>query len=568
MPIRVRYNNDVNQECTLRPSPLASVSTNILKNGAGDAFGVNYTITLNGTLIAQEGSPYAFDQQSTRYPFFTFTGATPTSIGPYGAFDNNRSHFSNNRPPRQEVSAREALDAIESKQKAIRALFAKDGQRLEITDWNDDQATIVCYPRVLDISFEEGIYVDTVNFSITLEADTLLNDGDLVDTEGSLIAEDNLPREGKTETQLLEDLNGAFVADFSEDWSIELDEGAGESPELPRSYRITHNLSATGKTHYTPDQEKLPAWEQARKFVTHRLTDPVSLSGQYINIPGLIGSGSLNLIESYRGFNHTRTEQVSESNGTYSVTETYLIASGTAYENYNMSINSSNSSPYISVTIDGNIKGLQQIPASGFGTTSGTTAYEAALEKYHKVTNSGVFGIGSNIFKRANNSVAVQLNSQPLSTAISANQYNGEITYNIQFDNRPTNVISGVLTENISVNDTYPGDVFAIIPVIGRETGPVIQYIGGRTEYRRDITIDLLLDYTKLGYGSDRAALLLRKPSVVEPTATQLGNLIRELSPANEVGIRKYFLSPPQESWNPKEGSYNISLSWTYELDK
>ena len=190
------------------------------------------------------------------------------------------------------------------------------------------------------------------------------------------------------------------------------------------------------------------------------------------------------------------------------------------------------------------------------------------MEKYHKVTNSGVFGIGSNIFKRANNSVAVQLNSQPLSTAISANQYNGEITYNIQFDNRPTNVISGVLTENISVNDTYPGDVFAIIPVIGRETGPVIQYIGGRTEYRRDITIDLLLDYTKLGYGSDRAALLLRKPSVVEPTATQLGNLIRELSPANEVGIRKYFLSPPQESWNPKEGSYNISLSWTYELDK
>jgi hypothetical protein len=568
MPIRVRYNNDPSQECTLRPSPLASISTNILKNGAGDAFGVNYTITLNGTLIAEEGSPYAFDQQGNRYPFYSFSGPTPTQVGPYASFDNNRSHFDSNRPPRQQVSAREALDAIESKQKAIRALFAKDGQRLEITDWNDDQATVVCYPRVLDISFEEGIYVDTVNFSITLEADTLLNDGGLVDTEGSIIAKDNLPREGKTEAELLESLEGAFIADFSEDWSVELEESVGESPDLPRSYRITHNLSATGKTHYKPDNEKLPAWQQARNFITHRLTDPASLSGQYLNIPGLIGSGSLDLIESYRGFNHTRTEQVSESNGTYSITETYLIASGTAYENYNMSISSSNSSPYISVTIDGNIKGLSQINASGYGLSSVTSAYEEALNKYHKVTNSGVFGVGSDVFKRANNSVAVQLNSQPLSTAISTNQYTGDITYNIQFDNRPTNIISGVLTENISVNDTYPGDVFAVIPVIGRATGPVIQYIGGRTEYRRDVTIDLLLDYPKLSYGSNRADLLLRKPSVVEPTATQLGNLINELSPANEVGVRKYFLSPPQESWNPKEGSYNISLSWTYELDK
>jgi hypothetical protein len=148
------------------------------------------------------------------------------------------------------------------------------------------------------------------------------------------------------------------------------------------------------------------------------------------------------------------------------------------------------------------------------------------------------------------------------------NENTGEITYNLSFDNRPTNIVSGVLSEQITINDTYPGDVFAVIPVLGRPTGPVLQYIGGRTEYRRDVQLNLLMDYTKIPYGSTRNSLLLKKPSVIEPTASQISKLIQELSPEGEQGVRKYFLSPPQESWSPKEGSYNISLSWVYELDK
>jgi len=575
MPIRIRYQNDENQECTIRPTPLASISTNILKNGAGEAFGVNYTITLNGTLIGDLGSPYSFKQDGSRYPFYEpIPGATPTLVGPYGSFDSNRSHYhdaAQDRPPRQQVASEEALDALESKQKALRALFSRDGQRFELSDWNDDEATIICYPRLVDISFEEGLYVDITKYSITLEADTLLDKTLSVDTEGSLIARDGLAREGTKEYQLLASLSGAFVSSFSEDWAIEVDEAMAESVDSPRSYRITHNLSATGKTHYGVDELgdpiKYKAWEQARSFVQNRLSD--DLSASYLNVPGLIGSGSLNLIDSYQGYNQIRTENVSASEGTYSVSETYLIASGSAYENYDMSATTSTDSPYVSVSINGSIKGLSQIPASGYNKPGdGLSAYDTALSKYHSVTNNGSFGINSDVYKRVNNAVAVQVNSQPTNTNISMNEHAGTISYALQFDTRPTNIISGVLTENISVTDTYPGDVFAVIPVIGRSTGPIIQYIGGRTEYRRDVSIDLTLDYPKLSYGSNRSSLLLRKPSVVEPTATQLASLLEELSPMNEAGVRKYYLSPPQENWNPKDGSYNLSLSWTYELDK
>lgn len=565
MAVRVYFNNDQNQPCTIRPSPLVSISTNILKNGAGESFGITYTINLNGTLLADQGTPYAVKHDNvTRYPFFPDGGSIPNSIGPYGTFDSNRSHFEDNRPPKQLMATLESSQAIFAKQKALRALFTKDGQLLEITDFSTDLPAILCYPRVISISFDEGVYVDRCSYTITLEADTLLNQDYKVDFDGTLVPNSSGVLINKTESELINNYNAAFINDYSEEWSIETDDTTGESLQTPRTYRVSHSVNATGKTHYTANGVEA-AWKQAKKFVQARLANNVS---SYPNIMGKIGSGTINLVESYGGFNHTRTEQVSESNGTYSVSENWLLASGSAYENYNMSISSSVDAPFVSVSIDGNIKGLTSISPSGFGISTSGTAYDNALNKYNNITNNGIFGLTSDIYKRADNAVAVQLNSQPRSISLGINEYIGEITYNLQFDNRPTNIISGVLAETISVNDTYPGDIFAVIPVIGRKTGPVLQYIGGRSEYRRDISINLTLDYTKVPYGNGRSTLLLQKPSVVEPIASQLATLIGELSPANEPGIRKYFVSPPSESWNPKEGTYSLNLSWTYELDK
>lgn len=567
MPVQVDYQGDTVQ---ITPAPLVSVSTQILKNGAGEPFGVSYAITLTGTVLDNKGSPYAFyGPNNTLYPFVG--GGSPTVNGPYGSFSTASS------ATQQLVPRGEALTAVMSKQSALRALFAKDGQKLAITDWDTGDPNFVCYPRVISVDFQEGVYVERADYTITLEADTLLfGEGDptsSVENEGSLIASDGVARAGITESELLASLSGAFIADFSEDWAIEVDEAQGESVELPRSYRVTHNINATGKTHFSPPPTpgsspiKYKAWEQAKKFVQHRLSENAT---EYPNIMGKIGSGTVNLVNTYRGFNHTRTENLSESAGTYSVSETWLIASGTAYENYNLSISSSTSAPFVSVSIDGNIKGLTEYSPSGFGgndlNVGSSGAYDNALIKYRLISNNGFFGVGSDIYKRANNVVAVELNSQPKSISLGTNAYTGELTYNLEFDNRPTNIISGVLSEQISVNDTYPGDVFATIPVIGRSTGPVLQYLGSRTEYKRDVSINLLMDYTNLPYTSGNN-LIRFKPSVVQPTAGQIQNLLAYLSPANEPGIRKYFVAPPTESWNPKEGSYAINISWTYELN-
>ena len=571
MPIRVRYQNSSSEECTIRPTPLISISTNILKNGAGEAFGVTYSITLTGSLLPDEGTPYAIHHVGvpSRYAFHGSPSPEPSQVGPYNAFDNNRSHYGLERPPKQKVPTDDSATALLDKQKSLKALFAQDGQRVEITDVRLDQPAVVCYPRLVSIDFSEGIYINRSDYTITLEADTLLTGDDsdaIVDQEGTFIT--GRIQENKTEDQLLGSLSGAFITDFSEDWAIEVDEAQGESTTLPRSYRISHSLNATGKTHYKPNGEKLDAWIQAKTFVQNRMSENIN---GYPNIMGKIGSGTINLVESYGGYNHVRSENLSETAGSYSVTENWLIAYGTAYENYNLSVSTSNSDPFVNVNIDGNIKGLSQLQPSGYGGDGNyqlPNAYDNAILKYNTISNTGEFGVGCDAYKRANIAVGVQLNSQPVSVSLGTNEFTGDITYSLAFNNRPTNIISGVVSETISINDTYPGDIFAVIPVIGRTTGPILQYIGGRSEHKRDVSINLTMDYTKIPYGYQRNPLLLKKPSVIEPTATQLADLLKEISPQGEPGVRKYFVSPPSENWNPKEGTYNFNITFTYELDK
>ena len=464
----------------------------------------------------------------------------------------------------------------------------------------------------MSIEFPEGPFVLRSDYTINLEADVLFH-GDAsslnLDHEGTFIPHASgefasvldTPAIGVTEQDLVVDMSGAFIADFSEDWSIEVDEKGetytdanGVTQIRPKSYRISHSLNATGKKHHMMREdesvEKIPAWESARKFVTQRLHKNAVPSG-YPNILGQISSGVINLMDDYGGFNCVRTENVSESAGTFSVTENWFLASGTAYENYNINLSTSNSAPFVSVNVDGSIKGLSTItpsgemyggiglggPVDGFpqslapgsdGVVTAQSPYNNAVRKYNTISNSGLFGVGSDIYRRANNMVAVQLNSQPLSVSIGSNEYTGELTYSLAFDNRPTNIISGALVETLQVSDTYPGDVFAIVPVIGRATGPILQNIGGRTEYKRDVSLNLVMDYTKIPYGSGRNPLILKKPSVVEPMATQIADLLREVSPNSEPGVRKCFVSPPSETWSPKDGNYSFNISFTYEMDK
>lgn len=572
---------------TIRPCPLVSISFNPYRNKVG-TIGGTYDIVLTGTLISFAGSPLS-------------NGTTRQSYNP--------------KPPTENIpvlGSTGGLSSILEKQNALRELFSADGRKIEISNpYSEDpgsapgEPVLIFYPRLQSINFQEGIYVNTCNYTITLQADYLLDKDEKVITDGlmgnsfepSVLGSNNVSaanyENALTEGQIVKSRQsvsdhineyGGFVEDFSETWSIEAEDGNGITfdpstrTDIIRTYRLTRNVSATGKTSYD-NSGRYEAWQQAKSFIQKQVlkentNNPNGYSSYpKLNLENAFASGFINLaLTNYGGYNHSRTESIDKTGGSYSLVDTWLLSSGTAYENYNLSLSRNLDSSLTSVTIDGKIQGLSSIPASGYvygGTFSSPTGvntpYENAINKYREVSNSGHFGLTSYIFKRAQNAVGVDLNPIPLSIGLGSNEFTGEITYNVQFDTRPSNLVSGVLSENISVQDTYPGDVFAIIPVLGRQTGPVLQYIGSRTEYRRSLTIDIVVADT---YGGTiRQSRLLSKPILIEPYRSSINSVIYQLSPAFEPGIRKYFLEPPSESWDPKEKRYSITLNWIYELD-
>jgi hypothetical protein len=578
----------------LRPSPLVSISNTLLKNKVG-TLGSTYNITLNGNIVV-----------------------------PYGIRQANR------------------LTYIIDQQRYIREVFGEDGQKIElgVPSGVGYGTSIRMFPNITSINFPEGQYIDICPYSISLETPFLFDANNNVLPEGMIgnfsPKQYSTQREAFTKNYNIDTVNnlisewGGLVDDFSDSWSIESDDSYADTKEnysqwnpstvnplydtdsdilVPRSYRLTRNMSATGKTFYASGVGGLVRYEgidQAFKFIQktllceNNLNDPStnqyhSTNGnqKYLLYPGfrkdatiphtnnVFSSGFLNLPNYYKGFNHLRTVNYDRTAGSCSVTDSWILSSGTnALENYVISIDNSNDNIRKTVKINGNIKGLSDIPASGYqeyNYNNANTPYKGALNKYHQITNSGKFGLTSAIFKRAKYMASgVNLNSQPLSLSLATNELTGEITYSADFDDRPLNYFSGVLAENITINDTYPGDIFALIPVIGRSAGPVIQYIRSRTEYKRDVNIEVLLDYTDMampsGYGSDsfninadRTKLLLTKPSLNNPFRENLRQLVIALSPSGDPNVNQFFLNPPQETWSPKEGRYTLSLQWNYE---
>ena len=574
--IIVHYKNS--QPCVIRPTPLVSISQTPIKTKLG-TFGSTYNITLNGAIIAYDGSPF-YD--------------TTTGNGPSGVFTSTQINYqpdgSENRPASEEVSIGNRLDSIFAKQHALRELFALDGQKIEIKSINGSGTPIVCYPSVDSITFDEGQYTDIARYTINLTANTLqdkqgnvLSDGRPLLPSGNYSSTDEYGNPiRQTESDMM-DFYGGFVEDFNDTWAVEVDEGFGQEYTggifTPRAYRVTRNMTATGRVMFL-DGTRHEAWSQAQKFLKKYVLGDGDQEGltsyPAYDEKNIFASGFLNL-ENYRGYNHLRTENIDKSAGSYSISDTWLLASGdSAIENFNMSISAGIDDPFVRVSIDGNIRGLSSLPASGytsdtslinFSQADGKTPFQRARDKYLSLSNSGQYGVGCDIYKRANNMTEQVLNSQPATISLGSNELTGELTYNLEFNNRPANIFTGVLSETIDISDTAPGDVFAVIPVLGRSTGPILQYIGGRTEYQRSVSVSMTLDHTDIGYGDQRQDLILRKPSINEPLRTELKNVITQTSPANEPGVRKYFVTAPQESWNPKTGNYSLTVSWTYELD-
>lgn len=480
----------------LVPVPLMNLNKTYNKTGDGTLVGTVFTAQLNGTLYAPTGG----------------------------------------------------LAAIIALQDNIREIFNVNGKLFEVTC--DGSPLISAYPRVNGPVFQEGNWVQTCPYTVELEWDD----------------------EPGTATPLVGAASGEFsglippyIADAQESWAIEIiEDKAKYSLDLssgtdtnPYQLRVTHNVSAIGKKHYTGAGLEMEAWQQAKVYVDNK----IGWDGAF---PGYSGVFNLDT-SSFAPFNHVRSNNIDETGGSYAVSESWIAispsgggGSGRAIEDFTVEVRKGIDSDLTTVSIQGQIQGLES-RTYGTGTNVGAfaiteTKYAAASGYWNSIKDSAriyprvqLFGTGS----------TRPINIAHTSKVVGHNPSNGIITYSYEYNDRPSNCIANSLTESITISDSNPTEVFAEIGIPGRSAGPILQDMGTITSAKREVSIEVVMAPAS-GCGNI-AALMVNNP---RNDAITVANWVYSGLTASYSQVFKHL---DNETWDVKTGRYTLQRGWTYE---
>lgn len=491
----LRYNNN-----RIIPAPFVNINKEYVTAGDGSKVGQLFNITLTGNLISYKGSP-----------------------------DSDGDFYTGDDYPSDEtIDDGLKLNALQRKQEAIRDLFSTDGQLLEIKALDATSVAVSGAPRVLNIDFPEGLWYDRCEYTVTLQCDDLYGLGGITDDDFS-----------------------QYLSSANEEWSIDTNVDQPEGIYLNKTYTLTHNISAVGKRHFNIDGSlNKEAWEEARDWVTSRLGFDQDIA---------LASGALNLPSYYGGYNHVRTVQPGIKDGSYAISETWILASGTALDDFTVQINESVENPYNTVTIDGSVTGLSTISASGQFDGSTNSKWVHA---------SGRFDIVDGLaLARAQSYSGLTLNVTPLNKTTIKNPLQGFINYTYEYDNRPRALVSGVKSEVITVSDTFGGQDFASIFVLGRAAGPVLQDLNTKPANVRSLNMELALTpptITSFNESDLRTYFFNENPRYNVAYSGFIQTVIDAVNPSNN-GFSTVYSHQPQENWSPRDGRYSYTQEWTYE---
>lgn len=357
------------------------------------------------------------------------------------------------------------------------------------------------------------------------------------------------------------------LASAEENWELSEQEGEMHlennqaTGNILKTYSLTHTVSATGIKKYSTTAGQLEddgeAFRQAAQWVESRLVyDPAvevfqDMMGddQFfrsrflpmdMNSPGDSSEFGFDLGPNsdipYRAYNHVRNISHDVGAGSYSVTDTWVLSQETFFATHDIEISSENniSSPYEGITVNATFKGIE----SNYSNSKSTTKYDNALSAYG-VFEGTVFALANQAYL---DSGGIQnLNPSFISNSVTHAKTSGTVSLNRSYDTR-TVTIEGAATESVSLNyqnQTGFVDVIAVIPIIGRLQGPIIQDMQTTETAKLTISVDITM---MPGYG---------KPNGEDISAQYRpdGGYCRNFS----------------EQWNPNTRIYSLGESWEYE---
>lgn len=422
---------------------------------------------------------------------------------------------------------------------------------LKIVPYNDDETNAIIFndARLTSVSIPESDPSTSVNFQQYSFAFEAYN---------------------------LDDFNKPqyFLDGVQESWDFAVNDGqfcfpAGNINSVPyKTFTLSHTLSATGRRDPGSSTSDAEAWRQAVKWVESRLVNyptTTAITTHINNIEGgpkfvpffmnseefkddiKLKAESPGII--WRTYNPQRTPNANIGDGTYSVTDSWIVAiAGTnALHTLNVEVNSESTATSTTITISGEVQGLNSNILNG-SSDNKNNAYTNAETEYSKV-EPFIYQAALSTFNNLSDFVAfkdVPLRPTPISKSMGHNKINGVITWSQAFDNQ--SIIGnwiGFASQDISLsysNRARNVAKIAILPVIGKSDGPVIQRFNTNTIRSLSITISVVV---KPEY---------RNLSVISSRVDSIASLYY---PGGHVSSRS-------SNYDPATGSYSLSLEWLY----
>jgi hypothetical protein len=397
-----------------------------------------------------------------------------------------------------------------------------------------------------------------------------------------------------------------YVSSTQDEWSIEtLDETSfaqgpfGLSSFMPGYttftfdqgksypfYRITRTLGAVGKA--IPNTGTIPsisAVASAKNWVNYQLGEPPSYSG----VVGL------------KLYNFVRSLSVSENEGSFRVTDNWIGVPHEVNIPYIETFNIDSSVDLEltrTVTVQGTVKGLEVFNSGNIYNKNLLTYLGGNLSgSIKQLTDNNIHVGGTNGTKffnalsgyatiKANNilldrvksaaatgslqslgyclgpttSGVRPMNPIPMSVTEGLNPTEGTVTYNWVFNNRPQPLVSGAISERLTIDDRHATPMIASVFVLGRRLGPILQDLGTFSASSRTVSFEVVLP----------------KPSsirdLVFPTQHYhtITGVVDSFNPLNFAygvagaqGIKSY-ISANNSNWDPLEGRLSTNKTWEW----
>jgi len=354
----------------------------------------------------------------------------------------------------------------------------------------------------------------------------------------------------------------ACLTTTNESWDIQqLDPPAIYNPTgvcptgIPQMLSITHNVSAKGYNccvangSYQEGYKVAKTWVEARLGFTTAILNDISGSTFRLD-PNL-----------FAAFNHNRQITINKSAGEYGVTETWTVIGDSGLkpylEDYTVEQTTDQSNRFTTISVAGTITGLE----------TRNSVHTLLTSKWQNAM-VGWTAIEPQLYSRAS-CMATQatlrcpLNTNPISTSVSKNPTTGTISYNYSYNSK-FQLVSGSLSESVSVSDTLKSSNIVEVGVIGRRAGPILYDTGQNNKRTRDIRIGVVMSQPTGCYATGTSCDTFL-PLYLAPPTSGVERLLCCLEQHLSGVAYRFFRIADQAEWSPMEGSYQRSVSYVWE---